>query len=61
MCVSVTGQAETLIPLDGDGEALGEAIVWLDTRAQEECERFSREIPGGPSCTAIPETPALTR
>ena len=45
LCVSVTGQAETLIPLDGDGEALGEAIVWLDTRAQEECERFSREIP----------------
>jgi len=43
--ISVTGQAETLIALDGDGRALGDAIVWLDTRAQEECRRFSGEIP----------------
>lgn len=41
--VSVTGQAETIIALDADGRALGNAIVWLDTRAQEEWARFSRE------------------
>ena len=43
--VSVTGQAETLIALDKEGNAIGNAIVWLDTRAQEECEQFSREYP----------------
>ena len=41
--ISVTGQAETLIALDADGNALGNAIVWLDTRPQEEWRRFSRE------------------
>lgn len=43
--VSVTGQSETLIALDQNGEAIGNAIVWLDTRAQEECERFSADYP----------------
>ena len=43
--VSVTGQAETLIALNKEGNAIGNAIVWLDTRAQEECEQFSREYP----------------
>ncbi len=43
--VSVTGQAETLIALNRDGEALGNAIVWLDTRAQAECARISGEFP----------------
>ena len=43
--VSVTGQAETLIALDKEGNAIGNAIVWLDTRAQEECDQFTREYP----------------
>ena len=43
--VSVTGQAETLIALDKEGNSIGNAIVWLDTRAQEECEQFSCEYP----------------
>ena len=43
--VSVTGQAETLICLDKQGEPIGNAIVWLDTRPQQECEEFSRDIP----------------
>ncbi len=43
--VSVTGQAETLIALDRDGNAIGNAIVWLDTRPQEECSRFTAEYP----------------
>lgn len=41
--VSVTGQAETMIALDADGRTLGNAIVWLDTRPQDERARFSRE------------------
>lgn len=33
--VSVTGQGETLIPVDRNGKPLGKAIVWLDSRAAE--------------------------
>ena len=43
--VSVTGQSETLICLDEQGRSIGNAIVWLDTRSQQECEEFSRAIP----------------
>lgn len=42
--VSVTGQAETIVALDADGRALGNAIVWLDTRPKDEWARFSREF-----------------
>jgi len=42
--VSVTGQSETLICLDEQGNSIGNAIVWLDTRPQQECETFSRDI-----------------
>lgn len=42
--VSVTGQAETLISIDEQGEPLGNAIVWLDTRAKEECEYLREKI-----------------
>ena len=45
--ISVTGQAETLVTLDHDGQALGEAIVWLDTRAQEEAKALSGKITPG--------------
>ncbi len=38
--VSVTGQAETLILLDREGAPLGDALVWLDGRAAEECRRM---------------------
>ena len=43
--VSVTGQSETLICLDEQGQSIGNAIVWLDTRPRQECEEFSRAIP----------------
>ena len=43
--VSVTGQSETLICLDEAGEPVGNAIVWLDTRPQQECEAFTRDFP----------------
>lgn len=38
--VSVTGQAETLVLLDPKEEPLGNAVVWLDTRAEAECRRM---------------------
>ena len=42
--VSVTGQSETLICLDENGKPIGNAIVWLDTRPQQEWEDFTREF-----------------
>lgn len=42
--VSVTGQSETLICLDEAGNAIGNAIVWLDTRAQKECDLYSKAV-----------------
>ena len=36
--VAVTTQGETLIPVDRDGNALMDAIVWLDGRADEEAD-----------------------
>ena len=44
--VSVTGQSETLICLDANGAPIGNAIVWLDTRPQQECADFTRDISG---------------
>ena len=43
--VTVTGQAETLIPVDKDGNVLGKAIVWTDTRPTEEIEYLGKHIP----------------
>jgi sugar (pentulose or hexulose) kinase len=39
--VGVTGQGETIIPIDRDGRALRNAIVWLDNRAAEEAQQIA--------------------
>ena len=36
--VSISSQAETLIPVDHDGKWLYPAIVWLDQRGEEQCK-----------------------
>ncbi len=43
--IAVTGQAETLVFLDAECQAIGPAIVWLDDRARAEAEALSAEIP----------------
>ena len=42
--LALTGQAETMICLDGDGRPLGNAFVWLDTRAGEEAAALKERI-----------------
>ena len=42
--MSVTGQAETLIFLDSDGQPVRKAIVWLDNRAKEEAAELERKF-----------------
>ena len=51
--IGLTGQAETLIVLDGDGKPLMNAISWMDERSREEC----RDIAG---CFSSEEIEAVT-
>jgi len=43
--LAISSQGETLIPVDREGRALRNAIVWLDDRAQEEAEEIGRRFP----------------
>ena len=66
--LAISSQGETLIPVDREGRALRDAIVWLDDRAQEEAEeigsRFTPEemyhttgqpdvLPNWPACKIL--------
>ncbi|MDR1306376.1 MAG: hypothetical protein LBK74_02225 [Treponema sp.] len=42
--LTVTTQGETIIPVDKSGRALGNAVVWLDSRAFRECEELKEKI-----------------
>lgn len=43
--ICLTTQGETLIPLGADGTPAGNAIVWLDARAEAQAERLTAVIP----------------
>lgn len=43
-CVTFTTQGETMIPVDAQGRALSNAIVWLDERAQDEARLLTEKI-----------------
>lgn len=47
IAITFTTQGETLIPVDTEGRALCKAIVWLDTRAEDEAEVIQEKIPAG--------------
>jgi xylulokinase len=47
--IGISAQGETLIPIDRDGKPLRRAIVWLDSRAQEEAKILQREFNDGSS------------
>lgn len=59
--ISVTTQGETLIPVDSEGRALQNAIVWLDARAEEQAEKIRKTVnekefyerTGIPSCNGL--------
>ena len=42
--MALTGQAETLLLLDGDGRPVCRAISWMDERSQEECAGLSEKL-----------------
>jgi len=43
--ITFTTQGETMIPVDEAGNALLPAIVWLDTRAEQEAVYIKEQIP----------------
>ena len=45
VALSCTTQGETLIPIDAEGQALRNAIVWLDERAGEQAARLCSQFP----------------
>ncbi|CAM3645709.1 xylulokinase [Erysipelothrix urinaevulpis] len=42
--ISFAGQMHSLVRLDDEGNAIGNAILWNDTRTKQECERITKEI-----------------
>ncbi len=42
--IAVSAQAPTLIALDGDGEPVRPALIWMDRRADREAERVGRSL-----------------
>ena len=47
--LGISAQGETLVPIDKNGKFLRRAIVWLDSRAQEEAEILDKKFNGGKS------------
>ena len=43
--IAFTGQAETLVVLDKEGEPLLNAISWMDERSREECKMLEKQFP----------------
>lgn len=42
--LAISSQGETFVCVDGEGNALGNAVVWLDNRAVEECAQLSADF-----------------
>ena len=43
--IGLTGQWSGTIPVDRNGNALGDAIIWMDTRGSEEIDRLTSGFP----------------
>ena len=50
--MAFTGQAESLVVLDGEGKPLMNAISWMDERSTEECAELSKQFDAA-TCEAV--------
>jgi xylulokinase len=55
--IGLSGQMHTLVPLDGDGNVLRNAILWCDQRTAAECEYATRELGGEKNVIALTGNP----
>ena len=53
--ISISSQGETLIPVDKDGQALRNAIVWVDNRAANQAAYLNERLTNVYKRTGIPE------
>ncbi|HWR23749.1 MAG TPA: FGGY family carbohydrate kinase [Feifaniaceae bacterium] len=56
--ITFTGQAESLVVLDGGGNPLMNAISWMDERSEEECGLLEKRFPPA-ACYAHTGQPAV--
>lgn len=56
-CISLTGQAESLVVLDGKGSPLRNGISWLDERSTRECAELREyfDVDQGYRITGLPD------
>jgi sugar (pentulose or hexulose) kinase len=53
--IGITSQAQTYIPVNKDGKALSDAVVWLDERAEKESEKIASAITDFPRHSGFSE------
>lgn len=53
--IAVSSQGETLIPIDKNGKALRNAIVWIDNRAEEQAKYLNSRLKDVYDITGIPD------
>jgi sugar (pentulose or hexulose) kinase len=58
--IAVTAQRSSLIPVDGDGKPLHNAIMWQDKRTYELCQSLKNENQRVYSLTGLKIDPAFT-
>ena len=51
LSVGISAQGETLVFLDAEGRELGNAIVWMDNRAQKEAQELNAHFPPSVTCS----------
>ncbi|MFW6387922.1 MAG: xylulokinase, partial [bacterium] len=44
LCVSLTGQRASVLPIGADNRPIGEAIMWQDKATSEECDEIGRRL-----------------
>lgn len=44
VALSISSQRDTLVPLDENGDALRNAITWMDSRSTNECQQLAESI-----------------
>lgn len=53
--IGITSQAQTYVTINKNGEALPDAVVWLDARAEKESEEVASAITDFPMHSGFPE------
>lgn len=56
--IGITSQAQTYVPVGKEGEAVSDAVIWLDGRAESEADEVASGIADFPSHSGFPKPSA---